>query len=78
MRSKNETEIKNCLISELSNLISEHKLGTLDVEGILNYFRHFLLDSGVNSKIVVNVLESEEFGEFGKEEARNIKISEGW
>lgn len=74
--SKTNKQIENCLVSELRNMISEHQLGRLTEEIIYNYFRNFLCDAGVDSKIVVNVLE--QFGELGKEESRNLKISEGW
>jgi hypothetical protein len=74
--SKNEKEIENCLVSELRNMVSELKLGNLTEELVYNYFRNFMYDAGVHSKIIVNVLE--QFGELGKDEARNIKVSEGW
>jgi hypothetical protein len=76
MKIKNKKQIENCLTSELRNMISEYKLGTLNESIIFNYFRNFLLDANVDSEIVVNVLEN--FGELGKEEARNIKVEEGW
>jgi hypothetical protein len=57
-------------------MVSEHQSGTLTEELIYNYFRMFLCDAEVDSKITVNVLE--QFGELGEEEARNIKIHEGW
>lgn len=74
--AKTKQQIENCLVSELRNMISEHQLGTLTEELIYNYFRNFLCDAEVDSSIIVNVLE--QFGDLGKEEARNIKISEGW
>jgi len=74
--AKTKQQIENCLVSELRNMVSEHQLGTLTEELIYNYFRNFLCDAEVDSEITVNVLE--QFGELGKEEARNIKISEGW
>ena len=74
--AKTKQQIENCLVSELINMVSEHQLGTLTEELIYNYFRNFLCDAEVDSRITVNVLE--QFGELGKEEARNIKISEGW
>jgi hypothetical protein len=73
---KTKQQIENCLVSELRNMISENEIGTLTEETIYNYFRNFLCDAGVDSRIVVNVLE--QFGELGKEEARSIKVSEGW
>jgi hypothetical protein len=74
--AKTQKQIENCLYSELSNMVSELKSGTLTEELIYNYFRLFMCDAEVNSKITVNVLE--QFGHLGKEEARNIKITEGW
>lgn len=74
--AKTKQQIENCLVSELRNMVSEHQLGKLTEELIYNYFRNFLCDLEVDSRITVNVLE--QFGELGKEEARNIKISEGW
>lgn len=73
---KTPKQIENCLFSELSNLISEFDNKTLTEENIYNYFRNFMQDAGVDSKITVNVLE--QFGKLGKEEARSIKIEEGW
>lgn len=73
-----EEKIQNCLISDLSNLVSEFNSGTLTEESIYNYFRLFMCDAKVDSRIAVNVLEDEIFGQLGKEEARNIKIYEGW
>lgn len=73
---KTQEEIENCLVCELSNMISDFEAGKLTEELIYNYFRLFMCDAEVDSKITVNVLE--QFGELGKEEARNIKIYEGW
>lgn len=73
---KTKNQIENCLVSELKNMVSDHQLGWLTEDMIYNYFKTFLCDAEVDSKIVVNVLE--QFGELGKEEARNIKVSEGW
>lgn len=73
---KTKNQIENCLIIELQNMISELQMGTLTEELVYNYFRNFMCDAEVDSEITVKVLE--EFGELGKEEARNIKITEGW
>lgn len=73
---KTKQEIENCLVSELRNMISEFQLGTLTEELLYNYFRNFMCDAEVDSEITVKVLE--QFGTLGKDEARNIKISEGW
>lgn len=75
-KTKHQQQIENCLVSELKNMVSEIQLGTLTEELLYNYFRNFMCDAEVDSKIIVNVLE--QFGKLGKDEARNIKISEGW
>lgn len=74
MRTKKK--IHNCLVSELRNMVSELELGTLNEELLYSYFRAFMCDAGVDTDVTISVLE--EFGELGKEEARNIKISEGY
>jgi hypothetical protein len=74
--AKTKKQIENCLVSELSNMVSELKCGTLTEELLYNYFRNFMCDAEVDSEITVGVLE--QFGELGKNEARSIKISEGW
>jgi len=76
--NKTQKEIENCLYSDLSNLISEFNSNDLTEEGIYNYFRLFLDDADVDSRITVNVLENKCFGELGKDEARCIKVYEGW
>lgn len=73
-----QKQIENCLFSELSNMIDEFKLKRLTEEDIYGYFKKFLIDSNVDSEIVVKVLEHDRFGKLGKEEARNIKVNEGW
>ena len=76
MMIKTKKQIENCLVSELRNMVSELQIGTLTEELLYNYFRNFMCDAEVDSEITVNVLE--QFGELGKDEARSIKISEGW
>lgn len=73
-----QVQIENMLYSDLSNMVSEFQLGQLTEELIYNYFRLFLSDADVDSRIIVNVLEKERFGKLGKEEALGIKINEGW
>jgi len=76
---KKEEKIKNRLISDLRNMKHEIESGTIITEELLyGFFAEILLDAKVDSKIIVNVLESEEFGELGEDEARYIKINEGW
>lgn len=74
----NNNQIENCLASELLNMLSEFNMGSLTKETILNYFSTFLLDSNINSDIVINVLERKEFGEEGKQEALAIKVNLGY
>lgn len=69
-------QIENCLFSELSEMVYEMESEKLTMEDIFHHFRNFLIYSNVDSRIVVNVLE--QFGKLGKEEALNIKITEGW
>jgi hypothetical protein len=75
---KTQKQIENCLTSELSNMISEFDNGELTEETLLGYFSIFLRDAEVDSRIVVNVLEQDRFGELGKEAAMGIKVNEGW
>lgn len=79
MRKKRDDQIiENRLYSDLSNMVSEFESGQLTEKLIYNYFRLFLSDANVDSRIIVNVLENERFGKLGKEEALSIKINEGW
>lgn len=59
-------------------MISDIECGRLGKEEAFDYFKNFMTDAEVDSKITVNVLEDESFGELGKNEARNIKVYEGW
>lgn len=71
-------KIVNCLTSDLCNLLSEFNNNQLTEEVLVGYFSQFLKDAKVDSKIIVNVLEDETFGEIGKYAALCIKINEGW
>ena len=75
---KNQKQIENCLASDLNNMILEFELNRLTKESIFEYFVDFLVSANVDSEIIVNVLEKEQFGNLGKDEARDIKVSEGW
>lgn len=75
---RTQKQIENCLKSELGNLKDEFKLGRLTEADLYSYFSSMLIDAGVDSQIIVNVLEDQRFGELGKEEALCIKINEGW
>ena len=75
---KSDQEIINCLVSELSNLIFDFKSNTLSEADLYNYFRNFLEDANIDSRIIVKVLEDERFGDLAKDEALSIKIDEGW
>lgn len=74
--NKTKQQIENCLVSELRNMVSELQLNKLTEESLYSYFRNFMCDAGIDSRITVNVLE--QFGELGKNEAMCIKINEGW
>jgi len=65
----------NCLTSDLTNLIHEHKLETFSEEDIFMYFSDFMKSAGVDTDITIAVLEK--FGDLGKEAALTIKINEG-
>lgn len=76
--TKTRKQIENCLDSELSLMIHDVKNGKLTEQDAYYYFSVFLLDAGVDSEIVVNVLEQSKYGEAGKNQARSIKVNEGW
>lgn len=75
---KTKKGIENSLKSDLNNLLSEYDLGRLNHEVLIGYFSEFLQDADVDSRIIVNVLESNEFGSIGREAALAIKVNEGW
>ena len=64
---------KNRIISEITQMIND-----VDVETILISISSILITAGIDSKEVVDILESKDFGELGKEVALQIKINEGW
>lgn len=68
----------NVISSELGTLISYLRDGTLDESTLLCYFSEFLIDAGADSRVVVDVLERDQFGEEGKDLALGIKIREGF
>ena len=72
----NKKIIENKIVSDVRNLLSEHELGNLTKELLLNYVSSILQDTELDSRIIVKVLE--QFGELGKYEALCIKINEGW
>jgi hypothetical protein len=74
-----EDQIKiNCIYGDLSDLLYELQSNKLDEESLYQYISSMLIDAGVDSRIVVNVLEKGRFGDTGKEVALGIKINEGW
>lgn len=75
---KTKEQVKNCLTSDLRNMIYEAQDKNFDEAIIFDFFSEILLDADVESEIIVDVLESVEFGELGKCKARNIKVNEGW
>ena len=68
----------NVISSDLGNLISELRDGKLDESTLLCYFAEFLIDAGADSRVVVDVLERDKFGEEVKDLAIGIKIREGF
>lgn len=72
---KTDKQIQNCLKGGLDNLLYEFREGTLTESELLNYIATMLIDSNVDSRNVVPVLEKYEEG---KEIALGIKIEEGW
>lgn len=74
---KTNKEIENCIVSELSNLVSEFELGELTKEGLFSYISTILIDADVDSSIVINVFEEGRFGEEGANEAMGIKVRQG-
>lgn len=75
---KTRQQIINCLSSELLGVIQEYELGSLTEGDLLSFFSNTLIDAGIDSRIVVDVLEREEFGDLGEEYALSIKVNEGW
>ena len=75
---KTQKQIENCLSSELSNLVSEFKSGTLTEDDLYMYFSTMLIGAEVDSKIIINVLEQKQFGDLGRHQALSIKVNEGW
>jgi len=71
-------QVQNCLHSDLRNMLYELEAGTINKEMILDFFSEILLDANVDSRIIVHVLEGKDFGQEGKDAARNIKVDEGW
>jgi hypothetical protein len=80
--SKKDIESVNCLYSDLTNFISE--IDTIQkTEGysitdkfILSYFSDFMESAKVSTDITIKVLEN--FGDVGKDQARNLKIKWGY
>ena len=73
-----EDQIKaNCLYSDLSNMLHE----CCTAEGpskdlILSYFSDLMESAKVNTDVTIEVLE--QFGDEGREEARNLKVKWGY
>jgi len=71
-----EIIISNKLTSDLSNFISEHELGQLNKESIINYVSAILQSCEIKDEIIFKVFE--EFGTEGKNEILAIKINKGY
>lgn len=73
---KTKEQIKNCLSSELSNLMYEFEFGSLTKEELIRYVSTMLIDAEVDSEMIVSVIDK--LGEEGKEVAHEIKVDVGW
>jgi hypothetical protein len=74
-----EDQIKaNCLSSDLQNMLYEccKEESGLQESLILSYFSDLMESAKVNTDVTIAVLE--QFGEDGKNEARNLKIKWGY
>jgi hypothetical protein len=77
-------KIVNSVSSEIDLLLSEcvHKYDPnyheVSPEIILHHVRKILQYAKVDSKIIVEILESGDFGEIGKMQSTYLKIEEGW
>jgi len=80
--TKKEIESANCLYSDLSNLISEvdtiqkQEGYTVTDELLLSYFSDFMESANVNTDVTIKVLEN--FGDTGRDLARNLKVKWGY
>jgi len=73
---KTDKQIENCISSELENFLGEFEAGVLTKQDFLQYVGSILIDSEMDSRITVNVMN--QFGEEGKEVSMWIKVTEGW
>ena len=71
-------ESENCVISELTNMIYELEAGDLYKENLLLYVSQILLDSQMDDRSVINIMEDPAFGEEGKDRAMDIKRELGY
>ena len=76
--NKTPEQKRNCITSELRNMVMEADQKNLTAEDVLSYVSTILIDSGYDSIEVVKILEQPDFGEEGKEQALSIKVNEGW
>jgi hypothetical protein len=75
---KTATEIKNCLVSDLTNMISELEGGNMTKETLIDGITEMLDDAGLDTDILIKVLEDKRFGELGKDKSMAVKISYGY
>jgi hypothetical protein len=71
-------EIRNCLISDVSNMMDELENGTLTSDGLLSYFTEIMEDAGIDTDVIIGVLEKPCFGKAGQEEAHGVKVRWGY
>ena len=70
-------KLENTLYSALYELVSQLRDGKLTEPEIYSIFYDMMEAAGVDSQVVVNVLERSDFGDDGTEAAINIKVIEG-
>ena len=68
---------KNCIISELRNFVHEFERNELILEDVFRYVSTILIDSGMDSRDVVSILEDMPYDEV-EDIILGIKVNEGW
>lgn len=68
---------KNCIISELRNFVHEFERNELVLEDVFRYVSTILIDSGMDSRDVVSILEDMPYDEV-EDIILGIKVNEGW
>ena len=75
---KTDEQKINCVMSHLSDIVQEYLHKDLTIVDIYANISSILLDSGMDSDLVIKVFENERFGEEGQNQAMNIKVEYGY